>query len=103
MWSKNMCSVRHRPMPSAPKATACAAWSGLSALVRILQLADRVGPLHQLGELLVDLRLLGLERLVDQHLHDLAGLGRHLAGDHLAGEAVDADEVAFLERPCRRR
>ena len=23
-WSKNMCSVRHRPMPSAPNATACA-------------------------------------------------------------------------------
>ena len=25
MWSKNMCSVRHRPIPSAPKAIASAA------------------------------------------------------------------------------
>ena len=37
MWSKNMCSVRHRPMPSAPKAIACAPgracrrWCGPSA------------------------------------------------------------------------
>ena len=31
---KNMCSVRHSPMPSAPKATAAAAWSGWSALAR---------------------------------------------------------------------
>ena len=67
------------------------AWSGLSALVRILQLADRVGPVHQLGELLIDLRLLRLQRLVDQHLHDLARLGGDLAGHDLAGEAVDAD------------
>ncbi len=34
---KNMCSVRQRPMPSAPKATALADWSGWSALVRILR------------------------------------------------------------------
>ena len=34
--SKNMCSVRHRPMPSAPNATAFAACSGVSALVRTL-------------------------------------------------------------------
>ena len=32
--SKNMCSVRHRPMPSAPNAMAFAVCSGLSALVR---------------------------------------------------------------------
>ena len=32
--SKNMCSVRHRPMPSAPYFTATAASCGLSALVR---------------------------------------------------------------------
>ncbi len=32
--SKNMCSVRQRPMPSAPKAMALALWSGWSALVR---------------------------------------------------------------------
>ena len=76
---------------------AWAAWSGLSALVRMRSLRHRVGPLHQLGELLIDARLLRLERLVDQHLDHLARLGRHLAGHDLAGEAVDADEVAFLE------
>ena len=32
--SKNMCSVRQRPMPSAPNAMALALWSGGSALVR---------------------------------------------------------------------
>ena len=32
--SKNICSVRHRPMPSAPYFTATAASCGLSALVR---------------------------------------------------------------------
>ena len=32
--SKNMCSVRVRPMPSAPKAIACRTCSGVSALVR---------------------------------------------------------------------
>ena len=35
--SKNICSVRHRPMPSAPKATACFAIAGVSALVRTLR------------------------------------------------------------------
>ena len=39
MWSKNMCSVRHRPIPSAPKAIASRACSGSSALVRTLELA----------------------------------------------------------------
>ena len=32
--SKNICSVRQRPIPSAPKAIACFASAGLSALVR---------------------------------------------------------------------
>ncbi len=32
--SKNMCSVRHRPMPSAPNLRAVSASSGVSALVR---------------------------------------------------------------------
>ena len=34
--SKNMCSVRVRPMPTAPNAIAFAACSGVSALVRTL-------------------------------------------------------------------
>ncbi len=32
--SKNICSVRHRPMPSAPNLRAVSASSGVSALVR---------------------------------------------------------------------
>ena len=32
--SKNMCSVRHRPMPSAPNLRAVSASSGVSALAR---------------------------------------------------------------------
>src|SRR5207249_3661204 len=50
------------------------------------------------GELLVDLRLLGLERLLDQDLYHFARLGRDLTFEHLAGEAVDRDEVAVLQR-----
>ena len=42
------CLRRRRRSPAA-------AWSGSSALVRTLQLAVLVGPLHQLGELLIDL------------------------------------------------
>ena len=34
--SKNMCSVRHRPMPSAPNSRARLASAGVSAFVRIL-------------------------------------------------------------------
>ena len=34
--SKNMCSVRVRPMPTAPNATAFSVCSGVSALVRTL-------------------------------------------------------------------
>ena len=36
--AKNMCSVRHRPMPSAPNLRAVSASSGVSALVRTLSL-----------------------------------------------------------------
>src|SRR5262249_55395979 len=61
------------------------------------QLADRVGPLHQLGELLIDPRLLRVHRLVDEHLHNFTRLAGHLAGDDLAGEAVDRQPVALLE------
>ena len=35
--SKNMCSVRQRPMPSAPNSRALAASFGVSALVRTLR------------------------------------------------------------------
>ena len=35
--AKNMCSVRHSPIPSAPKTRACLASCGVSALVRIFK------------------------------------------------------------------
>jgi hypothetical protein len=60
--------------------------------------ARRIGPLHELGELLIDLGLLGLEGLADDDLHDFARLGRHLALHHFAGEAVHGDVIVFLER-----
>ena len=59
--AKNMCSVRQRPMPRAPKAKATLASRGMSALARIAQPADLVGPAQQLLELLVERRLLRLE------------------------------------------
>ena len=46
--SKNMCSVRHRPMPSAPNSRRVLASSGVSALVRTLRRRDFVGPGHEL-------------------------------------------------------
>ena len=51
-----------------------------------LQLAHAVGPAHQRGE------LAGQRRL--EH--------RHAAGEHLAGRAVDGDDLALLEASCRR-
>ena len=48
--SKNICSVRHRPMPSAPKGGPGRRRGGLSALVRTFRLAVLVGPAHQAAE-----------------------------------------------------
>jgi hypothetical protein len=44
--SKNMCSVRQRPMPSAPKSRAARASAGVSALVRTFMRRMLVGPAH---------------------------------------------------------
>ncbi len=33
---RNMCSVRHSPIPSAPRSMALADWPGVSALARTL-------------------------------------------------------------------
>ena len=79
--SKNMCSVRQRPMPSAPNSRAVRASSGVSALARTFMRARRVGPAHQRGEIAGQLRL--------QH--------RHRALQHLPGGAVDGDDVARLQ------
>ena len=82
-----MCSVRQSPMPSAPKSRARLASSGVSALVRIAQLAILVGPLHDLGE--------------------IAGQLGSLRGDftrhHLAGRTVDREHVVVGEGLASRR
>ena len=82
-WSpKNMCSVRHRPMPSAPNDAGPGRVFGRVGVGADLQRADLVGPRHQGREVARD-------RRVD---------GRHLADHHVAGRAVDRDEVAGLDR-----
>src|SRR5687767_8642516 len=47
--SKNMCSVRVRPMPSAPKFRATSASCGVSAFVRTFSVRY-LSPLHDLRE-----------------------------------------------------
>ena len=78
--SKNICSVRQSPMPSAPKRRAMRASSGVSALARTFIRRVLVGPDHELGEIAGEL---GLD-------------GRHLAQHHLAGAAVDGEEIAVV-------
>ncbi len=56
---------------------------GLVGIGADLQLADGVGPFHELGILLIHARLFRLHRLVDQNLHDFARLGGDLAGHAL--------------------
>ena len=45
--SKNMCSVRHRPMPSAPNFTACCRVVRVVGVGADAQLAGRVRPAHE--------------------------------------------------------
>ncbi len=97
-----MCSVRHRPMPRAPNPYAISAWSGWSALARMPSRAVPVRPRQQQVEAAEDIRLLGLHLAVDD-LQDLARLGRDLPRLDLAGQAVERQPVAFLERRRRRR
>ena len=81
-WSsKNMCSVRHRPIPSAPNERALTASSGVSALVRTLSVRTLSAHDMSVGEVAGD-------RGID---------GRHLADHDVAGRAVDRDEVADLD------
>ena len=78
--SKNMCSVRHRPMPSAPNR------DGDAGVVR------RVG----IGAHL-QLRTASAQPISVANSPDSSGsLHRDLAGEHLAGRAVDGDDVALL-------
>ena len=55
--SKNMCSVRHRPMPSAPNCARHAAIVGRFGIGAHLHPADAVGPDHQRAEIARQFRL----------------------------------------------
>ena len=77
----NMCSVRQRPMPSAPNSRALAASSGVSAFARTrMRLSSSAQP-EDRPEVLVDRR----------------GNERNRADDHVAGAAVDRDHVSRSE------
>ena len=78
----NMCSVRHRPMPSAPSSRAFFAPSRVVGVGAHLQAAELVGPLEHAVEVLVHAR-------VDQ---------RHVVERDAALRAVDGDEVALVDR-----
>ena len=93
--SKNMCSVRQRPMPSAPNSRAWRASRGVSALARTLQPPLGVGPAHERGKVAGELRLAHLGT-ADQHLP-----GAAVDGDHVALAAARASRPAAC-RPWRR-
>jgi hypothetical protein len=89
--SKNMCSVRVRPMPTAPNAIALAGLLGRVGVGADLKLGGLGAPLHELG---VALEFLGGLRgfvAVEEAGDDLGRSGRDLAG-------VTVPEVPSMER-----
>ena len=81
-WAMNMCSVRQRPIPSAPNSRALAASSGVSAFART---RSRRSSSAQ-------------SRIVPK-FSSIAGRDEpHGADDHAAGAAVDRDHVTDLQR-----
>ena len=76
-----MCSVRHRPMPSAPNSRARRASSGVSALARTPSVRSSSAQPSTCLEVLVHL---GLDE-------------RDVVGRDLAGRAVDRDVVALAQ------
>jgi hypothetical protein len=95
--SKNMCSVRVRPMPVAPKATAMRVCSGVSALVRTASgwpCAHHSMSWRKFLNFSVLLR--GLV-VADDAGDDFRRRGLELAAIDDAGGAVDGEVVAFLE------
>ncbi len=90
-----MCSVRHRPIPSAPRSRAFCACSGVSAFARTRSRRTRSAMRHQRLERLPDLLLARLRvpgaRLLQHRL-----LERQLPDVHVPGEAVDRDDVALV-------
>ncbi len=100
--SKNMCSVRVRPMPTAPNATAL---RGLLRRVGVRadwQARELRAPFHELD---VVLELLGGLRglvAVQQTGDDFGRRGFDFARIDGAGGAVNGEEIAFLERLAAR-
>ena len=94
---RNMCSVRHSPMPCAPNRRARAESSPVSALartsIRRAPSAHLHQPVHRLDQL-VGVRGLGVQ-LALEVLDHRRGDHRHLAEEHLAGGAVDGDHGAL--------
>ena len=73
----------------------------LIGLVRVrsdLQPAILVGPRHDRGILRVHGGILRIERLVDQHLQYLGGLGGNLPFDHLTRRAIKRDPIPLLDQ-----
>ena len=82
--SKNMCSVRQSPMPSAPKSRPRCASAGVSALTRTR--SWRIRSAHCMSRRKSPL--------------SSGGPQRRLAGEHLAGAAVHRDPLALRELPA---
>ena len=65
-----------------------------------LEALGGVAPGHDLGEAPIELAVLGLQASAHQDLVHLGGMRAQLAGEHLAGGAVDGDPVyAGLQLP----
>ncbi len=77
----NMCSVRHSPMPSAPELAGLAGVLGRVGVRADAEVADLIGPLEHLPEVLVDRRR-------DE---------RHVVSGDDPGAAVDRDHVTLVE------
>ena len=80
--SKNMCSVRQRPIPSAPNSRARCGVGRRVGIRANLERAIFVGPFHHRGEIARELRLLPGD----------------FADHHFAGRAVDRENVFVRER-----
>ena len=81
--ARNMCSVRHRPMPSAPSLRALAASSPVSALARTASLPLRIASAHC--------------RIVSNSAGGLDAAMVELADHDVAGGAVERQPVALLD------
>ena len=95
--SKNMCSVRQRPIPSAPKATAFSTWSGVSAFVRTPSFRKVSTQFISFANWPIDGALFRRERLIDQNLNNFGRRSRHFAGKDLSAASIDRNEVPLFQ------